>query len=266
MKWGAALGPSPEPLPAGVPARRLLSSSTSLQQTFGVKGSPFERQHLSAPCPRGQSRFDWTSCYGQSKAWTGKLQEGGCWASCSQADSACMPGWGGRWPGCPPTSHWFVLCVALKLRQRGRINNVSNFNPIWKQTLCSTSLFTFCQSSGSISCHPPHALLAGWRAAHSPRFWSQSIRGTSRLMAPAWFSEGQGGKSGEAPETGALGNILIVAGPEGSDINKQTGMCARCLAGTAARRDVSWQPGMSLEYSHFPLCPSPNLFGCPLSC
>ena len=56
-------------------------------------------------------------------------------------------------------------------------------------------------------------------------------------MTPAWSSGGKGGKSGEAPETGALRNILVFMGSEGSDINRRTGTCARCLAGTAARRD-----------------------------
>ena len=132
-------------------------------------------------------------------------------------------------------------------------------------TLPSTNLFPVCRSSGSISCHPPRSLLAGWRAAHSPRFRSQSISGTSRLMTPAWSSESQGGKSGEAPETGALGDTLIVTGPEGSDINERTGMCARYLVGNAAAEMSLWQPRMSLECSYFPLCPPPNLCGCPLS-
>lgn len=85
------------------------------------------------------------------------------------------------------------------------------------ETSFDTSFHKSCprvQEFRLISCHPPHSLLAGWRAAHSPRFRSQSIRGTSRLMTPAWSPEGQGGKSGEAPETGVLTSVLVGKSPE----------------------------------------------------
>lgn len=125
---------------------------------------------------------------------------------CTQVDSKCMRG-----------AHLSLLCDSqhgfepLALRKDKQCVKLHSH-------LETDTLFHFLYILQEFRLHflpPPHSLLAGCRSAHSPRFWSQSIRGTSRLIAPAWPSGGQGGKSGEAPETGALRNIFIFTGPRG---------------------------------------------------
>ena len=130
---------------------------------------------------------------------------------CTQVDSKCMQG-----------AHLSLLCDS----QHG-------FEPLAlrKDKQCvklhphleTDTLFHFLYILQEFRLHflpPPHSLLAGCRSAHSPRFWSQSIRGTSRLIAPADPLGAREGSLEKLQRLELLGTFSYLRGPEGSEINK----------------------------------------------